>query len=132
MNAASIGNSGAARHFNARAQKWERIRIRADRALINDRPSGDVPMTTVTNVRIMVGANAYAIIKTDKGTHDVLLNRGRSAQKSLRESAEELRARAAKTIEQAQMMEEAAKWLDTDDRRHDTTSMWFNAQEPQP
>lgn len=36
IKAADIANSGAARHFNERAQKWERIRIRADRALIGD------------------------------------------------------------------------------------------------
>lgn len=37
IKAAGISNSGAARHFNALAQKWERVRIRADRALIDDR-----------------------------------------------------------------------------------------------
>lgn len=37
IKADDLGNSGAARHFNALAQKWEQIRIRADRFLINDR-----------------------------------------------------------------------------------------------
>ena len=37
IKAANIGNGGAARYFNARAQKWERVRIAADRQLCADR-----------------------------------------------------------------------------------------------
>lgn len=42
IKAVEISNSGAARHFNALAQKWERVRIRADRALINDRAASAI------------------------------------------------------------------------------------------
>lgn len=35
IKASSIGNGGAARFFTAKAQKWERIRIRSARALLS-------------------------------------------------------------------------------------------------
>lgn len=36
IKATSIGNSGAALYFTTRAQKWERIRVAADRQLCGD------------------------------------------------------------------------------------------------
>jgi hypothetical protein len=36
IKAESIGNRGATRFFQSRAQQWERIRVLADRALMRD------------------------------------------------------------------------------------------------
>lgn len=60
-------------------------------------------------VRILIGAHAaYACITTPKTSLDVQLSPGRSAAQSLRESALELREKAARDIARADLMEEAA------------------------
>lgn len=65
-------------------------------------------------VRILVGYEAaYACIKTPGvSVMDVRLHAGRSAQKSLRETAKEQREKAARLIRQAELMEAAAVHLD--------------------
>jgi hypothetical protein len=60
----------------------------------------------------MIGANAYACITYDKGTMDVLLMPGRSASDSMKESANEIRINALKALERAQLLEQAAEYLD--------------------
>jgi len=60
-------------------------------------------------VRLIYGAsNAYAVISSGLRCMDVRLERGRSAAQSLRESAGELRQKAADCILRASIMEEAA------------------------
>lgn len=64
------------------------------------------------NVRILIGAqHAYACIKTDNTSLDVLLSPGRSPAKSLLETAAEMREKAAKLIERAELIEAAQKLL---------------------
>ena len=65
-------------------------------------------------VKIICGAQyAYAAIDTGKISVDVRLEHGRSAAQSLRESAGELRQKAAGCILRASLLEEAAIHLDT-------------------
>lgn len=59
-------------------------------------------------VRILIGANAYAHIKTETTSLDVLLLAGRSPATSLRESAEEMREQAARLTARAELVERAA------------------------
>ena len=59
------------------------------------------------------GRYNYATIDTGKLTVDVRLEHGRSASQSLRESAGELRQKAAGCILRASLLEEAAIHLDT-------------------
>lgn len=64
-------------------------------------------------VRIIVGAErAYAAISDTCYSMDVQLHGARSAQKSLRESAAELRQKAADSLRRAERMCEAADFLD--------------------
>lgn len=63
-------------------------------------------------VSILIGANAYAVIMTDTRSLDVLLAPGRSAAKSLRESAEEDRAKAERLLARAELLDQAAIILD--------------------
>lgn len=68
-------------------------------------------MSTPT-VRVIIGANAYAVIKTAGQSLNVLLSPGRSAPQSLRESAAEMRSRAHEMTERAALMETAAEVLE--------------------
>lgn len=63
-------------------------------------------------VTLIFGANAYAVIKHAAGTMDVLLHPGRSASKSLRESAAEEKAQAVRKIQHAALLEQAADILE--------------------
>jgi hypothetical protein len=60
-------------------------------------------------VRILIGANAYAHIKTETSSLDVLLAAGKSPKASLIESSIELREKALRLMRQADLMEEASK-----------------------
>lgn len=60
-------------------------------------------------VNLHIGANAYAHIKTEDASLDVLLSPGRSAAQSLTESAEEMRSKAAALLRRAELCEQAAK-----------------------
>lgn len=54
-------------------------------------------MSTIHSVRMLIGANAYAVILHDDSCQtDIRLSPGKSAQASLREYARELRADIAK------------------------------------
>nr|WP_172694149.1 hypothetical protein [Alcaligenes faecalis] len=64
-------------------------------------------------VRVIVGAQAaYACISHESGTLDVRLNPGRSARKSMKESAAELREKAAELTRRAALIENAAELVD--------------------
>jgi len=66
------------------------------------------------NVKIFVGAaHAYAAIDVPGRSIDVQLMPGRSAHASLRESAAELEAKAARLLRQAETMRQAADKLET-------------------
>lgn len=68
-------------------------------------------------VRIIIGAEAaYASIHTLNAFMDVRLEPGRSAAQSLRETAEEWRAKAAKLQQRAMYLTEAAAQLEEDER----------------
>lgn len=63
-------------------------------------------------VRVMIGAeSAYACIKLPNKSTDVLLSRGCSPEHSLKESAQEAREKAARLLEQADVMDAAAEKL---------------------
>jgi hypothetical protein len=67
---------------------------------------------TVKSVCILVLAeHAYAAISGDAFSMDVQLRAGRSAKKSLTESAAELRQQAARILKRAERMEQAANFL---------------------
>jgi len=67
------------------------------------------PSAKDMEVRVLVGAQyAYACIKTEKTTMDVRLEAGRSASKSLIESAQEMRDRAAQLTKRAALIEAAS------------------------
>ncbi len=59
-------------------------------------------------VRVIIGAHAYANIEDGARDMDVLLSPGKGVAKSLRESASEMREKAAKYLERAGVMERAA------------------------
>lgn len=65
-----------------------------------------------TQVSLFFGAHAYACITECGVRFDVRLTPGRKAATSLREYAEEQRARAACIIESAERAERAASVLD--------------------
>jgi len=65
----------------------------------------------IMKASVIIGNNAYAVIKGDTYSMDVLLNAGRSASQSLRESAAENRAKAERLILCADRMIEAAELL---------------------
>ena len=65
-----------------------------------------------TEVRLLIGANAYACITENGVSFDVRLAPGRLAATALREYAEVQRARAACLIENAERAERAAVVLD--------------------
>lgn len=62
--------------------------------------------------RIVIGANAYCHITTENTSLDVLLSPGRSASRSLRESAQEMREKAERMIARAALIEQAANQLE--------------------
>src|SRR5690606_8759331 len=64
-------------------------------------------------VRVIVGAQAaYACISHESGTLDVRLNPRRSARKSMKESAAELREKAAELTRRHTLIENAAELVD--------------------
>lgn len=63
-------------------------------------------------VSTIIGAHAYAVIKTETGSMDVLLSAGRSPAKSLRESAREFRESAEDKLRRAMILEQAAELLE--------------------
>jgi hypothetical protein len=68
-------------------------------------------------VRIIIGAEAaYASIQTLNANMDVRLAPGRPAAQSLRETAEEWRAQAAKLQQRAMYLNEAAAQLEEDEQ----------------
>lgn len=68
-------------------------------------------------VNILIGAEAtYACIKTLNAYMDVRLEPGRSAPESLRQTAEEWRAKAARLQQRAMLLTEAAYQLEEDER----------------
>lgn len=60
------------------------------------------------SVRTIIGARAYAVISYPGGVMDVLLDAGRSAESSLRKSADEMRVKAADILRRAAIIEAAA------------------------
>jgi uncharacterized protein (UPF0276 family) len=69
-------------------------------------------MPTINKVRLTMGVNDYACIIYDKGTMNVLLMPERSASESMRETANEMRMKAQKALERAQLIEQAAEYLE--------------------
>lgn len=67
---------------------------------------------THINVKLLIGANAYACITHEGCKTDILLQAGKSAQASLREYASDQRERARKMEELAILAERAADKLD--------------------
>lgn len=63
-------------------------------------------------VKLILGANAYANIKTDTANIDVQLSPGRSAHQSLRETAAEWRDKAATILRRVELYEQAADLLE--------------------
>lgn len=73
-------------------------------------------MSTIHSVRMLIGANAYAVILHDDSCQtDIRLSPGKSAQASLREYARELRADIAKKQALADLACAAADHLDKQD-----------------
>lgn len=62
-------------------------------------------------VSTIIGAHAYACIKTDTLSMDIRLNPGRSAHQSLMETAEEWRQKAERLLRNAELAEQAANAL---------------------
>jgi len=64
-------------------------------------------------VRLLIGANAYACIKQANGHQtDILLSPGKSAVRSLRESAAEYRERSDHLLRMATLANDAADILE--------------------
>ena len=61
---------------------------------------------------ILIGNNAYACVKHDNGSMDILLSAGKSASASLRETAQEWRDKAARLLRNAGIADQAAIDLD--------------------
>jgi hypothetical protein len=62
-------------------------------------------------VTILIGAAAYAHIKTSQTSMDVRLQAGKSAEASLAETAEEFEQRAERYARQAALIREAAAYV---------------------
>lgn len=62
-------------------------------------------------VTIIIGANAYACIKTSTVSHDVLLSPGKSAAASMAETVREMRAKADYLQSRAALIEQAIQHL---------------------
>lgn len=65
-------------------------------------------------VNLLIGANAYACISENGRKTDILLSPGKGASQSLREFAQEQRARAARIADMASLAERAADKLESD------------------
>lgn len=79
-------------------------------------------MAKIHSVRMLIGANAYAVILHDDSCQtDIRLSPGKSAQASLREYARELRADIAKKQALADLACAAADHLD----REKQVSEWI-------
>ncbi len=65
------------------------------------------------DVRIIVGANAYAVINEGNRQTDILLSAGKSPQASLREYAIEQQAIATRALNMADLARRAADKLDS-------------------
>lgn len=79
-------------------------------------------MAKIHSVRMLIGANAYAVILHDDSCQtDIHLSPGKSAQASLREYARELRADIAKKQALADLACAAADHLD----REKQVSEWI-------
>lgn len=64
-------------------------------------------------VRLLIGANAYAVIKEGNRQTDIMLSPGRGAPASLREYATDQRERAARILALADLAERAADKLES-------------------
>ena len=62
----------------------------------------------VDKVRTIIGADAYAVIEYENGVMDVRLSPGKSARKSMLESAAEMREKAENILRRASIIEAAA------------------------
>jgi hypothetical protein len=62
-------------------------------------------------VTTIIGANAYACIKTPTRSMDVLIAPGNSVAYRLQEHADELRAKAARLLRDAEFVEQAVNIL---------------------
>lgn len=62
-------------------------------------------------VTTIIGANAYAVIKTSTRTMDVLIKPGKSVAYRLQEHADELREKANRLLRDADLVEQAANQL---------------------
>jgi hypothetical protein len=62
-------------------------------------------------VTTIIGANAYACIKTPTRSMDVLIEPGKSVQFRLKEHAAELREKAARLMRDADFVEQAVNTL---------------------
>lgn len=67
---------------------------------------------TAIDVKVLIGANAYACITHEGGKTDILLQAGKSAQSSLRQYAAEQRERAQRLEDLAILADRAADSLD--------------------
>ena len=70
-------------------------------------------------VRIIIGANAYASISEESYSGDVLLSPGRSAAQSLLETAADLRAESERVMRRADRIERAAAILQNTKAQHE-------------
>lgn len=66
------------------------------------------------DVRILVGAHAYATVTEGSRKTDFLLSAGKSAPASLREYADEQRERAQRILAMANLAERAATKLESE------------------
>jgi hypothetical protein len=62
-------------------------------------------------VTTIIGAHAYAVIKTPTRTMDVLIQPGKSTAYRLQEHADELREKAARLLRDADFVEQAVNVL---------------------
>jgi hypothetical protein len=62
-------------------------------------------------VHMIIGAHAYACIKTETISLDVRLEPGRSAKQSMLESVAEMRAQAERLMCRAELIEQASELL---------------------
>lgn len=70
-------------------------------------------MSNIHSVRMLIGANAYAVIRHDDSCQtDIRLSPGKSAQESLRQYARELQADIVRKTELAALARNAADYLD--------------------
>lgn len=84
-----------------------------NRAIANGAPVYvNQPATDDIDVRILVGAHAYATVTEGNRKTDFLLSAGKSAQASLREYATEQRERVQRILAMADLAERAATKLE--------------------